>query len=151
MEHEGKNNKILVINGPNINMLGKRETGLYGSTTLDQINTDLKIQGEKLDMTVETFQSNHEGEIVEKIQKVFKKINGIIINPGAYTHTSIAVRDALLIHDIPIIEVHISNIYKRESFRHISMTADIATGQIAGFGPYGYTMALNAMVEIIKR
>ena len=151
MKPIGKNNKILVINGPNINMLGKREPGIYGSTTLDQINSDLKTQGEKLDLSVETFQSNHEGEIVEKIQKVFKKVNGIIINPGAYTHTSIAVRDALLIHDIPIIEVHISNIYKRESFRHISMTADIATGQIAGFGQYGYTMALNAMAEMIKR
>jgi len=150
MKQAEKKPKILVINGPNINMLGKREPETYGNITLDQINFDLKAQGEKLNIFVETFQSNHEGEIVEKIQQAFKTCKGIIINPAAYTHTSIAIRDALLLHDIPIIEVHISNIYKREPFRHKSMTADIATGQIAGFGVYGYTMALNAMAKMIK-
>jgi 3-dehydroquinate dehydratase-2 len=150
MQPAVKKPKILVINGPNINMLGKREPGIYGETTLDQINCELKAQGEKLNVSVETFQSNHEGEIVEKIQQAFKTCKGIIINPAAYTHTSVAIRDALLLHDIPIIEVHLSNIYKREAFRHRSMTADIATGQIAGFGVYGYTMALNAMIEMIK-
>ena len=144
------NPKIQIINGPNLNMLGKREPAVYGKTTLDQINSELKTQGENLNVSIEIFQSNHEGKIVEKIQNVFKTCEGIIINPAAYTHTSIAIRDALLLHDIPIIEVHLSNIYKRETFRHKSMTADIVTGQIAGFGAYGYIMALNAMIKIIK-
>ena len=150
MKQVVKNPKIQIINGPNLNMLGKREPAVYGKATLDQINSELKTQGENLNVSIEIFQSNHEGKIVEKIQNVFKTCEGIIINPAAYTHTSIAIRDALLLHDIPIIEVHLSNIYKRETFRHKSMTADIVTGQIAGFGAYGYTMALNAMIKMIK-
>ena len=150
MKQVVKNPKIQIINGPNLNMLGKREPAVYGKTTLDQINSELKTQGENLNVSIEIFQSNHEGKIVEKIQNVFKTCEGIIINPAGYTHTSIAIRDALLLHDIPIIEVHLSNIYKRETFRHKSMTADIVTGQIAGFGAYGYTMALNAMIKMIK-
>ncbi len=140
--------KILVINGPNLNMLGKREPEIYGATTLDDIDKDIKETGKQLGFVVETFQSNHEGAMVEKIQEALGVCSAIIINPAAYTHTSVAIRDALLLHDIPVIEVHLSNIYKREAFRHKSMTADIVTGQIAGFGAYGYTMALNAVHQM---
>ena len=110
MEQIKSKNNVLVIHGPNLNMLGKREPELYGNTTLDEINSDLKKLGEKLGLAVETFQSNHEGAIVDKIQEAVALQKGIIINPAAYTHTSIAIRDALLLLDIPIIEIHISNI-----------------------------------------
>ena len=145
MEKNNNHLKILVIHGPNLNMLGKREPEIYGTTTLDEINIHLKELGKKLELDVETFQSNYEGAIVEKIQDAMGKCSGVIINPAAYTHTSIAIRDALLLLDVPIIEIHLSNIYKREPFRHKSMISDIATGQIAGFGVYGYTMALEAI------
>ena len=141
--------KVLVIHGPNLNMLGKREPAIYGKTTLNDINKKLENLGKKLGIAVDTFQSNHEGEIVEKIQDVIGKCQGLIINPAAYTHTSIAIRDALLIIDAPIIEIHLSNIYKREAFRHKSMIADIATAQIAGFGILGYSMALEAIATMI--
>jgi len=140
--------KILVLNGPNLNMLGKREPEMYGATILDDIDRDIKEAGKLLGFVVETFQSNHEGAMVEKIQEALGGCSAIIINPAAYTHTSVAIRDALLLHDIPIIEVHLSNIYKREAFRHKSMIADIVTGQIAGFGAYGYTMALKAVHQM---
>jgi len=142
--------KILIIHGPNLNMLGKREPEKYGSLTLEKINSDLKRQGKKLGLGVETFQSNQEGLIVEKIQKAMGACRGLIINPAAYTHTSVAIRDALLLLDMPIIEVHISNIYKRESFRHRSMVADVVTGQVSGLGPGGYGLALAAMAEMIN-
>ncbi|MCP4104514.1 MAG: type II 3-dehydroquinate dehydratase [Desulfobacteraceae bacterium] len=142
--------KILVIHGPNLNMLGKREPDIYGAATLDEINADLKKLGEKLGIAVETFQSNHEGAMVEKIQEAAGLCKGIIINPAAYTHTSIAIRDALLLTDIPVIEIHLSNIYKREPFRHKSLVADIATAQISGFGARGYSMALKALAEMIQ-
>ena len=151
MEKPVKNPNILVIHGPNLNMLGKREPELYGQTTLDDINSSLKKQGEKLGLTVETFQSNHEGELVEKIQSAMDGCHGIIINPAAYTHTSVAVRDALLLLSVPIIEVHLSNIYKREPFRHRSMIADIAAAQISGFGMIGYGLALNGLSKMIRR
>ena len=141
--------KILIIHGPNLNMLGKREAELYGKVTLNQINAGLKKLGKTHGLSIETFQSNHEGEIVEKIQGAMGTCRGIIINPAAYTHTSVAIRDALLLLDIPIIEVHLSNIYKRESFRHISMVADVATARISGLGADGYTSALEAMVKLI--
>jgi len=141
---------VLVIHGPNLNMLGKREPELYGNTTLDEINSELEKLGEKLGLSVETFQSNHEGAIVDKIQESVALKKGIIINPAAYTHTSIAIRDALLLLDIPVIEVHLSNIYKRESFRQRSMISDVATAQIAGFGVKGYDMALEALAEMIQ-
>ncbi len=140
---------ILVINGPNLNMLGKREPEVYGKETLDDINKLLQNLGKKNNISIECFQSNSEGNIVEKIQKVYGNVNGIIINPAAYTHTSIAIRDALLLHNIPIIEIHLSNIYKRESFRHKSYISDIATGQISGFGSFGYEMAFNALSKLI--
>jgi len=143
--------KILVIHGPNLNMLGTREPELYGKTTLDEINKNLETVGEAKGLSVETFQSNHEGDIVDKIQQAIGTYSGLIINPAAFTHTSIAIRDALLLLDIPIIEVHISNIEKRESFRRTSMIADICTQRLSGFGVKGYTMALEAMAKMISQ
>jgi 3-dehydroquinate dehydratase-2 len=140
---------VLVIHGPNLNMLGKREPDIYGKVTLDEIDSHLKTRGQSLGLTVETFQSNHEGAIVEKIQEAVETRNGLIINPAAYTHTSMAIRDALLLLDIPIIEVHLSNIYKRESFRHKSMIADVATAQISGLGADGYKLALEAIATML--
>ena len=139
--------KILVIHGPNLNMLGKREPDTYGHETLDEINTMLKTRAKRLGLLLETFQSNHEGEIVDKIQQANDSFHGIIINPAAYTHTSIAIRDALIMLDIPIVEIHLSNIYKMESFRHVSMVSDIATDQITGFGSYGYILALEGLAQ----
>ncbi|MCP4671776.1 MAG: type II 3-dehydroquinate dehydratase [Desulfobacula sp.] len=142
--------KIQIVNGPNLNMLGKREPEIYGSLSLDQINHDLAQNATPLGLELDFFQSSHEGAIVDKIHDNFNvKIDGVIINPGAFTHTSIAIRDALLLLSCPIIEIHLSNIYKREAFRHKSMLADIVTGQISGFGAYGYQMALNAMADMI--
>ncbi|MFC1814226.1 type II 3-dehydroquinate dehydratase [Thermodesulfobacteriota bacterium] len=141
--------KVLIIHGPNLNMLGKREPDIYGKTTLGDINNELEGLGQRLGLEIDTFQSNHEGEIVEKIQEAVTTYNALIINPAAYTHTSIAIRDALLLLDMPVIEVHLSNIYKREPFRHKSMIADIATAKICGFGIHGYTMALEAVAGMI--
>ncbi len=140
---------ILVIHGPNLNMLGKREPDIYGTDTLADIDQGLKALGETMNMDVETFQSNHEGAIVDRIQTGFGHIQGLIINPGAYTHTSVAIRDALLLLDVPIVEIHLSNIYRREKFRHKSMIAGIATGQISGFGAHGYTLALEALSKLL--
>ena len=142
--------EILIIHGPNLNMLGKREPDVYGKTGLDQINADLEKQAADLGATLDIFQSNHEGQIVEKIQAATGHCDALIINPAAYTHTSVAIRDALLLLDMPIIEIHISNIYKREPFRHKSLVTDIATGQICGLGPQGYLLALVAVVEMIN-
>ncbi len=148
MEKSKDRPDILIIHGPNLNMLGKREPEIYGKTSLDTINTSLVEQGNHSGISVETFQSNHEGEIVGRIQEAAGTCNGVIINPGAYTHTSIAIRDAILMLDVPVIEIHLSNIYKRESFRHKSMIADIVTAQLAGFGIHGYSMALKAMIKM---
>lgn len=141
--------KVLVIHGPNLNMLGKREPEKYGTSTLDEINANILAHGRKADIEVHTFQSNHEGSIVEKIQEACTIFTGLIINPAAYTHSSIAIRDAVLLLDIPVIEIHLSNIYKREAFRHKSMLCDVVTGQITGFGMHGYIMALDAIINII--
>ena len=140
---------ILVIHGPNLNMLGKREKNVYGTGTLDEINSELVATGERLGLSVETFQSNHEGAIVEKLHGASQRFQGIIINPAAYTHTSVAIRDALLILDIPMVEVHLSNIYKREPFRHKSMMSDVVTAQIAGLGKWSYLLALQAISELV--
>ena len=150
MEQSKDNRQVLIIHGPNLNMLGKREPEIYGKTTLDEINSMLEEHGKRLGIAVETFQSNHEGAIVDKIQEAAKAQKGIIINPAAYTHTSVAIRDALLLLDIPVIEIHISNIYKREPFRHKSMISDVATAQIVGFGIKGYSMALEALAGMIQ-
>jgi len=151
MVQSKENFNVLVIHGPNLNMLGKREPELYGKTTLDEINASLEKLGQRLGLAVEAFQSNHEGAIVEKIQEAAATQKGIIINPAAYTHTSIAIRDALLLLDIPVIEIHISNIYKREPFRHKSVISDVVTAQIAGFGVRGYSMALEALAKMIQK
>ncbi len=141
---------ILVIHGPNLNMLGKREPEIYGATTLDEVNAGLGEKGQSLGLQVDTFQSNHEGAIVDRIQAALGCYQGLIINPAAFTHTSIAIRDALLLLKIPIVEIHLSNIYKREPFRHKSMIADIALGQISGMGVFGYTLALEALANVVK-
>jgi len=150
MEQSKDNRQVLIIHGPNLNMLGKREPEIYGKTTLDEINSMLEEHGKRLGIAVETFQSNHEGAIVDKIQEAATAQKGIIINPAAYTHTSVAIRDALLVLDIPVIEIHISNIYKREPFRHKSMISDVATAQIVGVGVKGYSMALEALAGMIQ-
>jgi 3-dehydroquinate dehydratase-2 len=138
---------VLIINGPNLNMLGQREPAVYGRETLADIDSMLEQEAKRLDLSLETFQSNSEGAIVDRIQQAVGHTAGLIINPGAYTHTSIAIRDALLLLDIPIVEVHLSNTYKREEFRKTSMLADIVTGRIVGFGAFGYIMALQAIAQ----
>lgn len=142
--------KVLVIHGPNLNMLGKREPEIYGTTRLDDINKRLAELGKKLGLTVDTYQSNHEGAIIDKIQEASQKYDGLIINPAAYTHTSIAIIDSLLLLKGPVIEVHLSNIYKREPFRHKSMVAGVATATLGGFGHHGYYMALEAIARMLK-
>ena len=141
--------KILVIHGPNLNMLGTRETDIYGTAGLDQINADLEKRAAELGVALEIFQSNHEGQIVDRIQAAVGACAAAIINPAAFTHTSVAIRDALLLLEMPIIEVHLSNIYKREPFRHKSLVTDIATGQICGLGAQGYLLALEAAANLI--
>ncbi len=152
---QGEKNKIIrpeigVIHGPNLDMLGKREPEIYGSETLEDINNFLNSRAEELGIDLICFQSNYEGGLVEKIHEAYeKKWDGIIINPGAYTHTSVAIRDALLILSVPIIEVHLSNIHKRDDFRHKSLISDVAAGQIIGFKSMGYEMALNALAKMV--
>jgi len=140
--------KVLVLHGPNLNLLGSREPELYGDKTLADIDTALVKKGKSLGLKVKTFQSNHEGVLVDNIQAAAHDCHGLIINPAAYTHTSIALRDALLTLSMPVIEVHLSNIYKRESFRHRSMISDVVTGKIVGLGPSGYLLALEAMAHL---
>lgn len=141
--------EILIINGPNLNMLGKREPEIYGHQTLDDIKQLCEAAGKDNSIAIDFRQSNTEGEIVDWIHEAIKKSDAIIINAGAYTHTSVAIRDALLNFDKPIIELHISNIFKREEFRHHSYISDIATGLICGLGASGYTLAIKAAKEII--
>ena len=140
--------KFLIINGPNINMLGKREPEVYGNITLSDIENKIKELAAELNVEVAFFQSNHEGEIVDKIQESAAKFTGIIINPAAFTHTSVAIRDALAAAALPAIEVHISNVYAREEFRHRSYTAGVCIGQIAGFCVDGYLFALRKISSI---
>ena len=143
--------RILVLHGPNLNMLGKREPEVYGALTLEQLNAELAAQAAKLGVAVECRQTNHEGVLVDMIQAANGAYDCIIINPAAFTHYSIAVRDALAAISTPAIEVHLSNIYRREEFRHHSVTAPVTVGQIAGFGSQGYILALYAAVDIIMR
>jgi 3-dehydroquinate dehydratase-2 len=151
METKKTKLRVYVINGPNLNMLGKREPGVYGFLGLEEINQGLAVAAKDLDLELVFFQSNHEGAILDRIHEIFEEDPaGIIINPGALTHTSVALRDGLLLLSCPIVEVHLSNIHKREPFRHKSMIADIATGQLTGFGHYGYHMALNAIHQLRK-
>jgi 3-dehydroquinate dehydratase II len=141
---------VLVINGPNLNLLGEREPDVYGKITLESINADMASLAEELRINIGFFQSNHEGEIVDRIGDCSKDFDAIIINPAAYTHTSVAIRDAVSGCGIPAIEVHISNIYAREEFRHKSLTAPVCKGQISGFGKNGYLLALRAVKSLVK-
>lgn len=142
---------LLVLHGPNLNLLGKREPHIYGSVTLEEINHFLSSEGENLGVKVDCVQSNHEGVLVDKIQAALGHYQGFLINAGAYTHTSVAIRDALAAVKIPTVEVHLSNIYQREDFRHHSYIAPIAIGQISGFGPNSYRLGLQALVEYLRR
>ena len=142
--------KIAVIQGPNLNMLGVREQNIYGHMSLEQVHEQLKGAAEQNGLEIEFFQSNLEGEIVDKIQECLGTVDGILINPAAYSHTSIAIRDAISAVAMPTVEVHISNIYKREEFRQNSMTAGACTGTISGFGPFGYHMGLIALIQILN-
>lgn len=137
------NTKVLILNGPNLNLLGDREVSIYGNVTLEQITNNLIQLGNQLSITIDTFQSNIEGELINAIHKAKGKYNGIIINPGAFTHYSYAIRDAIKGVGIDTIEVHISNIYNREDFRHKSVIAPVCIGQITGLGPYGYYLGLQ--------
>lgn len=142
---------ILVLHGPNLNLLGAREIGIYGRTTLVEIEKTLVELATELVVTVSCLQSNHEGAIVDAIQAAVGFQQGILINPGAYTHTSVAIRDAIAAVAIPTVEVHLSNIYQREAFRHHSYIAPVAIGQISGFGPDSYCLGLRALVNYLRR
>ena len=143
-------NKIIIINGPNINLLGEREQSQYGSHTFDDLKDLCVKKSEELGLNLEFSQSNIEGELVNIIQDSRKNFNGIIINAAAFTHTSVAIRDALSIFKKPIIELHISNIYKREEFRHKSLISDVVTGGIFGLGADGYILAIISMQKLLK-
>lgn len=142
---------ILVIHGPNLNLLGTREPDIYGSVTLAQIDEGLRTYGEGRGLEVECFQSNHEGAIVDKLHESRGHVAGIIINAGGLTHTSVSLRDAISAIKIPTVEVHLSNLYAREDFRHRSMLAPVCMGQIAGLGAIGYRLALEALAQLLKQ
>ncbi|MDJ0553787.1 MAG: type II 3-dehydroquinate dehydratase [Microcoleaceae cyanobacterium MO_207.B10] len=142
---------ILVLHGPNLNLLGLREPGIYGSLTLDNINGLLEQEAEALKVKVSIIQSNHEGVLVDTIHLAGGQHQGILINAGAYTHTSVAIRDAIAGVNIPTVEVHLSNIYRREEFRHHSFIAPVAVGQISGFGPQSYILGLKAIVNYLQK
>lgn len=144
--------KIMIINGPNLNMVGVREKGIYGTRSFEDICEYIKDEAEKKNIEIELFQSNIEGEIIDQIQKCYyEKFDGIIINPGAYTHYSYAIHDAIKSVNIDTVEVHLSNIHSREEFRHKSVTAAACIGQICGFGEEGYILALNALMKRKKK
>jgi 3-dehydroquinate dehydratase II len=142
---------ILVLHGPNLNLLGRREPGIYGSVTLDEINRLLEQEGQTLQAKVVALQSNHEGALVDAIHQALGQHQGILINAGAYTHTSVALRDALSGVALPTVEVHLSNIYQREAFRHHSYIAPVAIGQISGFGAESYRLGLHALVHHLRK
>ena len=142
--------RILVIHGPNLNMLGKREPEIYGSSTLDDVNARLGKEAKELGAKVEFFQSNSEGEIAGRLQAAMDSTDGILMNPGAYTHTSVAIRDAILSTGLPVVEAHMSNIYKREDFRQKSYVSGVALGVISGFGAESYSLGLRGLVDYLK-
>lgn len=141
---------ILVLHGPNLNLLGQREPGIYGSLTLAEINSLLEAEGLKSQASIFSVQSNHEGILVDAIHEALGKYQGILINAGAYTHTSVALRDAIAAVNLPTVEVHLSNIYRREDFRHHSYIAPVAIGQISGFGVQSYLLGLQALVHHLR-
>ncbi len=141
--------RILVIHGPNLQLLGRRSPSVYGKVTLEQIDRRLKSRAQRLKVSVTILQSNHEGEVVEQIGKARSRFDGILINPAAYTHTSVAIRDALEASGLPAVETHLSNIHAREPFRHNSLVAPVVAGQICGFGPSSYTLGLEALVGLL--
>jgi 3-dehydroquinate dehydratase-2 len=143
--------KILVVNGPNLNLLGKREPAVYGSTTLAKINENLNKLALQAGFELEFYQSNSEGGVIDCLQQAHQRIHAVIINPGAFTHYSIAIRDAIAALTVPTIEVHLSNIYAREEFRHRSVIAPVVAGQISGFGPLSYELALRAAMALLKK
>ena len=144
-------NNIIIINGPNLNLLGQREQSQYGSITFDELKENCSNKAKELKINLEFYQSNIEGELVTTIQDAKKKFDGIIINAAGFTHTSVAIRDALSVYKKPIIEIHISNIYKREEFRHKSLISDIVTGGIFGLGADGYILAIISMQNLLKK
>ena len=141
---------LLVLNGPNLNLLGQREPGIYGSATMDDIERLCQDTGRALGHEVDCLQSNHEGALVEAIHDAGRMHDGVVLNAGAYTHTSIAIHDAISAVGVPVVELHISNVYARESFRHRSLIAPVCLGVIAGFGPDGYALALRALAGIVE-
>lgn len=143
--------KILVVNGPNLNMLGIREPEKYGTTTLQDIEKELYAYSFELSIDIETFQSNIEGEIIEKIQQALGNFDGILINPGGYSHTSVAIRDAISAVNLPCVEVHMTNIHAREEFRQKSLISPVCVGQISGFGPNSYKLGLKALSDKLKK
>ena len=142
--------KILVIHGPNLNMLGRRETDVYGNATLDEINNAVRLLAKELGADVSFFQSNSEGKLIDIIHEAAGAYDAIVINPGGYTHSSVALRDAIAAVNIPAVEVHMSNIYSREEFRHHSFISPVAVGQISGFGVNSYLLGFRAAVEIVR-
>lgn len=143
--------KVVIIQGPNINMLGKREPNVYGVMTMEEIHKQMKVVADQNNVDIEFFQSNLEGEIIDKIQECLGDADGIIINPAGYSHTSVAIRDAIAAVNLPTIEVHISNIARREEFRQKSLISAVTAGQIIGFGPIGYHLAMIAMLQIFSQ
>lgn len=142
--------KFLLVNGPNLNLLGVREPGVYGSDSLETINSEVAARASALGCSVDFFQSNSEGGIVDRLHSAMGQYDGLIINPGAYTHYSIAIRDAIAAVKLPAVEVHLSNVYGREDFRHTSVIAPVCVGQIAGLGKIGYSLALEALMEALR-
>ena len=138
--------RILVIHGPNLNLLGKREPSIYGTQTLADIDADLALCAKDLGVDIDCFQSNHEGELIDRIQEAMGAADGILINPGGFTHSSVALRDALVATSLPVVEVHLSNVYAREAFRQVSYVSPIAVGVISGLGAAGYRFGLEALV-----
>lgn len=142
--------KILILHGPNLNLLGTREPEVYGSMTLDNINDKLSDLGRELGAEIQCIQSNHEGVLIDALHEARTSMDGVVFNPGGYTHTSIALRDAISAIHIPVIEVHLSNVYAREEFRHVSMISAVCKGKIVGLGWRSYTLGLRALVDLLK-
>jgi len=146
----GPHKRLLVVHGPNLNLLGKREPGVYGATPLESINRDLEAIAASAEVTLRVVQSNHEGELIDHIQGALEDCDGILINPGGFTHTSVALRDALTATALPVVEVHLSNVHARESFRHHSYISPIAVGVVCGFGPTSYELGLRALLDHLE-